>query len=86
MRSHPRRAALAALLALGLAPALAGCLLPDGTPVYVSKQTGNWWSGKGVLTEVSEDGRRCHVAVRDSALVVDREWVDCRYVQERRIR
>lgn len=82
MRTRLPTAAATLLLAL----ALAGCLMPKGTPVYVSKQAGDWWSGKGVLMEVSEDETRCHVAARDRALVVDKKWVDCRYVHERRLR
>lgn len=79
------RPALALALLAG-ALALPGCLMPHGTPVYVSKTAGDWWSGKGVLLEVSEDERRCRVAVRDRALVVEKTWVDCRHVHERRRR
>lgn len=70
-----------ALLLLGFS----GCLLPArGTPVYVDGRAGRFWSGEGVLTEVSEDRSRCHVAVRDRALIVQKRWVDCRSVHPRR--
>lgn len=72
------------LLLFAAALPLAGCLMPEGRPVYVSQGAGDWWSGKGVLLEVSEDRRRCLVAARDRALVVDRKWVDCRDVHPRR--
>ena len=74
------------LLAAALLAALAGtgCLLPNGgTPVFVDSRSGRWWSGKGVLTEVSPDQKRCKVAIRDRALVVHRMWVDCITVHPR---
>lgn len=68
-----------ALLGLGCAVALSGCLwLPhDGTPVYVDGLAGDFWSGKGMLVEVSPDQTRCRVAVRDRAGLVRKIWVDC---------
>lgn len=63
---------------------LAGCLLPrDGTPVYVDQLAGSFWTGKGLLLEVSPDRLRCHVAVRDRALVVRKLWVACTSVHSR---
>jgi hypothetical protein len=67
-----------ALLAILL---LAGCQMPaKGTPVFVDMRAGRFWSGEGLLLEVSEDGKRCRAAVRDRALVVRKMWVDCTYV------
>jgi hypothetical protein len=73
-------------LALALLAALtaSGCLLPNGgTPVLVDSRSGSFWSGKGVLTEVSPDQKRCKVAIRDSALFVQHKWVDCLTVHPR---
>lgn len=67
--------------------ALGGCLMPNrGTPVFVDSRAGNYWSGKGWLLEVSPDRTRCHVAVRDVALIVRKPWVPCTSVHERRLR
>jgi hypothetical protein len=60
-----------------------GCLLPDGTPVFVDGRHGKLWSGNGVLLEVSQDQLYCRVAVRNRALVVEKRWVDCRAVHPR---
>ena len=69
------------LLAMALVLALGGCLLPrEGTPVAVDMRAGDFWSGDAVLVEVSEDQKRCKVAVRDRALIVHNLWVDCRHV------
>jgi hypothetical protein len=77
--SLARRAACCLLLL-----PLAGCLMPArGTPVFVDNRAGTFWSGKGMLQEVSEDKTRCFVAVRDRALIVKKRWVDCRWVHER---
>jgi hypothetical protein len=63
---------------------LSGCLLPNGgTPVFVDSRAGSFWSGKGLLTEVSADQKRCKVAVRDRALFVHHLWVDCKTVHPR---
>lgn len=71
------------LLALALLAA-PGCLLPSrGTPVFVDARAGSFWSGRGLLLEVSGDESRCRVAVRDRALVVHHKWVDCRSVHPR---
>jgi hypothetical protein len=70
--------------ACALALALFGCLMPNrGTPVFVDVRAGDWWSGKGLLTEVSEDQKQCRVSVRDRALIVQDLWVDCQRVHTR---
>ena len=70
--------------ALIAALAVTGCLLPNGgTPVFVDSRAGRFWSGKGLLTEVSPDQKRCKVAVRDRALFVHQLWVDCVMVHPR---
>ena len=67
--------------------ALGGCLMPgQGTAVFVDIRAGTFWSGKGMLLEVSPDKTRCKVAVRDRALIVQKMWVDCRWVHERNAR
>ena len=67
--------------------AVGGCLMPArGTPVFVDLRAGTFWSGKGMLLEVSPDKTRCKVAVRDRALIVHKPWVDCRWVHERSAR
>jgi len=67
------------LLAVG-----AGCTMPNrGTPVFVDVRAGDFWSGEGLLTEVSEDQKRCRVSVRDRALIVRDLWVDCARVHRR---
>jgi hypothetical protein len=74
----PVAATLVALLATG-------CLMPNGgTPVLVDSVAGDFWSGKGLLTEVSPDRKQCHVVVRDNALIVRRMWVPCTSVHPRR--
>ena len=61
-----------------------GCLMPNGgTPIFVDSIAGDFWSGKGLLVEVSPDRKQCHVAVRDSALVVRRMWIPCTSVHPR---
>ena len=80
--AHRRRFSLPGALA-GLF--LAGCTMPNGgTPVFVDFRAGSFWSGKGLLVEVTEDQRRCKVAVRDRALLVRELWVDCSSVHPRR--
>jgi predicted oxidoreductase len=80
MRSH--RALLAGALICGLVAG--GCLMPNGgTPVLVDSRAGDFWSGKGLLTEVSPDQKRCKVAIRDSALFVHEMWVECTWVHPR---
>jgi len=74
-------------VALAAALLLAGCLMPDrGTPVFVDVRAGDFWSGNGMLTEVSDDQRRCRVSVRDRVLVVRNLWVDCARVHTRSAR
>lgn len=80
--SLPGRIGLCALLL-----AIGGCLMPaQGTAVFVDIRAGSFWSGKGMLLEVSPDKTRCRVAVRDGALIVQEMWVDCRWVHERNAR
>lgn len=70
---------------LALALALGGCWLPKrGTPVFVDSRAGDFWSGKGLLVEVSPDQKRCKVAVRNDALIVRERWVECLSVHPRR--
>jgi hypothetical protein len=67
--------------------AVGGCLMPaQGTTVFVDMRAGTFWSGKGMLLEVSSDKTRCRVVVRDRALIVHELWVDCRWVHERNAR
>jgi hypothetical protein len=82
---HARRAssALAAGLLLGGTLLAAGCVfMPSGgTPVLVDHRAGSFWSPEGRLLSVSEDEKRCRVAVRDRSLVFVRTfWTECRYV------
>ena len=77
------RSAMLILAILTLA-SLGGCLLPaQGTPVFVDMRAGHFWSGKGMLVEVSRDEQSCRVEVRDSALIVRKLWVDCTRVHPR---
>jgi hypothetical protein len=87
MRAKARyRRGLALALALGGLLA-SGCLMPKrGTPVFVDVSTGDYWSGEGLLLEVSDDQLRCLVAVRDRALIVRERWVPCTAVHSRRAR
>jgi hypothetical protein len=62
---------------------MGGCLLPEGTPVYIDGRHGKLWSGNGVLLEVSEDQLHCRVAARNRALVVEKRWVYCKAVHPR---
>jgi hypothetical protein len=79
-----RLRALRATLA-GVAMLAGGCALPStGSPVFVESGTGRWWSGEAVLTEVSEDRQRCLVHARNNVLIVEKKWVDCRRVHDRR--
>ena len=76
--SHLRRA-----LALALAALATGCVfMPSrGTPVIVDQRAGRFWSGDGMLLEVSEDQKSCRVAVRDRSLVFVRHlWTECSHV------
>ena len=79
----PRKPAVL-LLALLILVSAGGCLLPvQGTPVFVDMRAGRFWSGKGMLVEVSPDKQRCHIKVRDNALIVRNLWVDCTRVHPR---
>jgi hypothetical protein len=72
------------LLALLAALASSGCLMPNGgTPVLVDSRAGDFWSGKGLLIEVSPDHKRCKVVIRDNALFVREMWLDCVTVHPR---
>jgi hypothetical protein len=79
------RRTILSLLLLGLLAA--GCAMPaQGTPVFVDMRAGRFYSGEGMLHEVSPDEERCRVSVRDPSLVVRERWVLCRYVHARSIR
>jgi hypothetical protein len=81
MRVRGLRLALLAVLLL------AGCQMPaKGTPVFVDMRAGRFWSGEGLLMEVTDDQKRCYVAVRDRALIVRRMWVDCAYIHATSVR
>jgi hypothetical protein len=83
MTARLRRLCIAALCGVGWL----GCLMPNaGTPVWVDSQAGAFWSGRGLLLEVSEDRLECRVAVRDRALLVHDRWVACASVHPRRER
>ncbi len=72
------------LLALLLLVLHSGCLMPNkGTPVFIDMRAGEFWSGEGMLVEVTPDKRRCRVAVRDRALIVRHVWSDCTRVHPR---
>ena len=72
------------LLAFLWVVSLSGCLMPNrGTPVFVDMRAGAFWSGRGMLMEVTPDQQRCRVAVRDRSLVVRRVWTDCTRVHPR---
>jgi hypothetical protein len=81
MRARRRLVPLTLLLALG---ALACALPKRGTPVFVDANAGNFWTGEGVLLEVSPDQQRCKVAVRDRALIVRTLWVECKRIHPKR--
>ncbi len=68
-------------LALGLATSACVAMPSKGTPVLVDHRAGRFWSGKGMLLEVSEDQKSCRVAVRDRSLVFVRTlWTSCDHV------
>ena len=78
-----RRVLSRAAIAIALALLGVGCVfLPSrGTPVIVDQRAGRFWSGGGLLLEVSEDQKSCRVAVRDRSLVFVRKlWTDCAHV------
>jgi len=63
---------------------VSSCLPTKGTLVFVDGDAGRFWSGKGVLTEVSPDETKCRVVVRDSTLITRDRWVNCNDVHPRR--
>jgi hypothetical protein len=70
-----------------IAALLLACTMPSqGTPVFVDVRAGDFWSGKALLTEVSEDKQDCRVSVLDRALIVKDLWVDCQRVHRRNAR
>jgi len=76
-----------AATAVVIAALLLACTMPSkGTPVFVDVRAGDFWSGKGLMTEVSEDKRTCRVSVRDRALIVKDLWVDCQRIHRRNSR
>lgn len=78
---------LPAAAAVVIAALLLACTMPSkGTPVFVDVRAGDFWSGKGLLTEVSEDKQTCRVSVRDRALIVKDLWVDCQRIHRRNAR
>jgi hypothetical protein len=78
----PTRILLLAAMLLGLACAQ----MPNrGTPVVVDMRAGRFWTGDGMLLEVSDDKRRCLVAVRDRAYLVQQKWVDCAHVHPKSV-
>ena len=78
---------LAAAAGIVTAALLLACTMPSkGTPVFVDVRAGDFWSGNGLLTEVSEDKRMCRVSVRDRALIVKDLWVDCQRIHRRNAR
>ena len=76
------RSPLALALVL-LALAAGGCVMPAGEQVMLDRRGGNVFTGNAVLLEIAENGTRCRVAVRNSALFVEKRWVDCRFVHSR---
>lgn len=76
---------LSCALVLGICVlTVSGCLPNRGTLVFVDYGAGNFWSGKGVLVEVSPDETQCRVVVRDSYLIRRNRWVHCNRVHPRR--
>ena len=69
-----------------LAAFLPACVMPaQGTPVFVDMRAGSFYSGEGMLHEVSDDEERCRVSVRGADLIVRDRWVACRHVHARSI-
>jgi hypothetical protein len=71
---------LAALLLVGVG---LGCVMPKGTEVIVDRRAGRFWTGNGVLLEVSEDRSNCLVAIRNNTMKVEKRWLPCAYVHGR---
>jgi hypothetical protein len=76
----PWRALVAAFCLL----TISSCLPTKGTLVFVDRDAGKFWSGKGVLVEVSPDQTQCRVVVRDSVLIKRDRWVHCNDIHPRR--
>jgi hypothetical protein len=64
--------------------ATSSCLPNRGTPVFVDRDAGKYWSGKGYLVEVSPDETQCRVFVRDAVLIRRDRWVKCNDIHPRR--
>ena len=71
-------------LATLVAALLVACAVPRGEPVVVDSRAGNFFSGDGVLLEVSPDQQYCRIAVRGRSLLVEKRWVPCQYVHATR--
>jgi hypothetical protein len=78
------RCSLPTLFLLACLLAGSGCLPNRGTPVFVDNSAGSFWSGKGLLVEVSEDQTQCRVVVRDGNLITRNRWVHCNNVHPRK--
>jgi hypothetical protein len=72
-----------AILVLTCLLAGSSCLPRQGTLAFVDADAGDFWSGKAVLVEVSEDQRECRVVVRDATLIIRERWVSCQDVHPR---
>jgi len=86
LRPALRPLAAALIAAAGL---LSGCVVmpSGGTPVLVDHRAGSFWSPEGKLLAVSDDQKRCRVAVRDRSLIFVRHfWTECLYVHTRTTR
>lgn len=71
--------------ALAVALLLSGCVMPTGTDVIVDRRGANFFTGTGILLEISEDRQSCLVAARNNALFVEKRWVPCAYVHATRV-
>lgn len=78
-----RRVVLSALGVTLAVLAFGGCVMPAGDPVVVDRRGGEVFTGTAVLLEIGPDGAQCRVAVRNSAFIVEKRWVDCRFVHSR---
>jgi hypothetical protein len=78
-----RRIVLTGLAIAFATLAAVGCVMPAGEQVVVDRRGGDVFTGSAVLLEIGPDGTQCRVAVRNSALFVEKRWVDCRYVHSR---
>ena len=80
----PNRLPWRALAAVTFLLTISSCLPSRGTLIFVDRDAGNFWSGKGVLVEVSPDETQCRVVVRDAVLIKRDRWVHCNDVHPRR--